>query len=247
MAKGKAGKKKVTSEEKRADKKAKNKAGRSIAAAPASEVAPAESPSPPEPVVVDFWFDPACPWAWLTSRWILEAEKVRPVRVVFHVMSLAVLNQGRDLPDGYRQFLDGAWPAVRVALAVEREYGQESLAAFYTAIGTRYHPQGEPKTRETTEKALADVGLPTGLAELGETGDWDDDLRASHHRGMDPVGDDVGTPVIHYNGSAIFGPVLTPAPTGEEAGRVLDAVVVLTSFPGFYELKRTRESGPVFD
>ena len=143
--------------------------------------------------------------------------------------------------------MDNAWAPVRVALAVEREYGQESLAAFYTAIGTRYHPQGEPRTRETTEKALADVGLPTGLAELGETGDWDDDLRASHHRGMDPVGDDVGTPVIHYDGSAIFGPVLTPAPTGEEAGRVLDAVVVLTSFPGFYELKRTRESGPVFD
>jgi hypothetical protein len=247
MAKGKAGKKKVTSEEKRADKKAKNKAGRSIAAAQAGEVAAAESSSPPEPVVVDFWFDPACPWAWLASRWILEAEKVRPVRVVFHVMSLAVLNQGRDLSESYRQSMDNSWAPVRVALAVEREFGQESLAAFYTAIGTRYHPQGEPRTRETTEKSLADVGLPTGLAELGETGDWDDDLRASHHRGMDPVGDDVGTPVIHYDGSAIFGPVLTPAPTGEEAGRVLDAVVVLTSFPGFYELKRTRESGPVFD
>jgi hypothetical protein len=142
--------------------------------------------------------------------------------------------------------MDNAWAAVRVALAVEREYGQESLAAFYTAIGTRYHPQGEPRTRETTEKALADVGLPTGLAELGETGDWDDDLRASHRRGMDPVGDDVGTPVIHYNGSAIFGPVITPAPTGEEAGRVFDAVVTLTTFPGFYELKRTRTSGPIF-
>lgn len=238
MAKGKSDKKKDQPEAKRADKKAKKKAGRSVA--------PAESSSSPEPVVVDFWFDPACPWAWIASRWILEAEKVRPVRPVFHVMSLAVLNQGRDLPDGYRQFLDGSWPAVRVALAVEREYGQESLAAFYTAIGTRYHPQGEQRNRETTEKALADVGLPTSLAELGETGDWDDDLRASHHRGMDPVGDDVGTPVIHYNGSAIFGPVLTPAPTGEDAGRVLDAVVTLTTFSGFYELKRTRESGPVF-
>jgi protein-disulfide isomerase-like protein with CxxC motif len=243
MAKGKADKKK----DKRAGTRAKKKHARPAAGAVETSAAPeAGSPTQAEPVVVDFWFDPACPWAWLTSRWILEAERVRPVRVIFHVMSLAVLNQGRDLSEDYRRSMDNAWAAVRVALAVEREYGQESLAAFYTAIGTRYHPQGEPRTRETTEKALADVGLPTGLAELGETGDWDDDLRASHRRGMDPVGDDVGTPVIHYNGSAIFGPVITPAPTGEEAGRVFDAVVTLTTFPGFYELKRTRTSGPIF-
>lgn len=200
-----------------------------------------------DPTIVDFWFDPACPWAWMTSRWMLEVESVRPVKTIFHVMSLAVLNDGRDVAPDYRQFLDGAWPAVRVALAVEREFGQEQLAAFYTALGTRYHPQGEPKTRETIEKALADIGLPTSLSGLGDIGDWDDDLRASHHRGMDPVGYDVGTPVIHIGGVAWFGPVVTPAPKGEAAGRLFDAVRELATYPGFYELKRTRTQGPIFD
>ncbi len=199
-----------------------------------------------EPTTVDFWFDPACPWAWLTSRWMVEVEQVRQVKTIFHVMSLAVLNQSKDIPDDYRAGLNKTWAAVRVALGVEREYGQEQLAAFYTAIGTRYHPQGEPRDRDTIEKALSDVGLPTQLADLGDTGDWDDDLRASHHRGMDPVGDEVGTPVIHIGDVAWFGPVITPAPTGEAAGRLFDAVRELATYPGFYELKRTRTQGPIF-
>jgi 2-hydroxychromene-2-carboxylate isomerase len=200
-----------------------------------------------EPTVVDFWFDPACPWAWLTSRWMLEVEQVRPVKTIFHVMSLAVLNQDKDISDDYRAGLNNTWAAVRVALAVEREYGQEQLAAFYTAIGTRYHPQGESRDRETIEKALSDVGLPTELADLGDTGDWDDDLRASHSRGMDAVGYEVGTPVIHIGDVAWFGPVITPAPQGEAAGRLFDAVRELATYPGFYELKRTRTRGPIFD
>jgi hypothetical protein len=206
----------------------------------------AAEPVPVEPTVVDFWFDPACPWAWLTSRWILEVEKVRPVRTHFHVMSLSVLNHDREVAEAHREFLNGAWAAVRVALGVERDFGPEQLAAFYTALGTRYHPQGEPRTRETIEKALSDVGLPTGLVELGDTGDWDDDLRASHHRGMAPVGYDVGTPVIHVGEAAIFGPVVTPRPTGEDAGRLFDAMLTLARFPGFYELKRARSAQPTF-
>ncbi len=199
-----------------------------------------------EPTTVDFWFDPACPWAWLTSRWMREVEQVRPVKTIFHVMSLAVLNQHKDISEDYRAGLADTWPAVRVALGIEREFGQEQLAAFYTAIGTRYHPQGEPKVPETIEKALSDVGLPAELMDLGATGDWDDDLRASHYRGMDPVGDDVGTPVMHIGGVAWFGPVITPAPEGEDAGRLFDAVRELATYPGFYELKRTRTQGPIF-
>ena len=196
---------------------------------------------------VDFWFDPICPWAWMTSRWMLEVEKVRPVKTVFHVMSLSVLNDGRDLPQGYRDMLDVGWAPVRVALGVGERYGQEQLRAFYTAIGTRIHPQQQGFGRDTVEAALRDVGLPLELADLGDVGDNDDALRASHHAGMDPVGYDVGTPVIHVGDVAFFGPVMSPAPKGEEAGTVFDGVRALASYPGFFELKRTRTVGPIFD
>lgn len=197
---------------------------------------------------VDFWFDPHCPWAWMTSRWMLEVEKVRPVRTVFHVMSLSVLNEGRDeLPEDYKQFLAGAWAAVRVALAVEEQYGSQKLGEFYTALGTRFHPNDEPRERATIEGALADVGLPTALADAGETDANDDALRRSHHEGMDPVGAEVGTPVIRIHGKSLFGPVISPAPKGEAAGRLFDGVALVTEYDGFYELKRTRTVGPIFD
>ena len=196
---------------------------------------------------VDLWFDPMCPWAWMTSRWLLEVEKVRDVHVDFHIMSLSVLNDGRDLDEGYQQAMDEGWAAVRVALGVEREHGQKALRDFYTAIGTRFHPGGEPKTRETIEGALSDVGLPVGLADLGETDAHDEALRASHHAGMDAVGDEVGTPVIHLNGKALFGPVISPAPKGEEAGNLFDGFAKVTAYEGFFELKRTRTVGPIFD
>ena len=114
---------------------------------------------------VDFWFDPICPWAWMTSRWMLEVEKVRPVKTVFHVMSLSVLNSGRDLPEDYRALLDQGWAPVRVALAVEERYGQEQLRAFYTAIGTRIHARQQGHGRDILEAALRDVGLPAELAD----------------------------------------------------------------------------------
>jgi 2-hydroxychromene-2-carboxylate isomerase len=196
---------------------------------------------------VDFWFDPICPWAWMTSRWMLEVEQVRPVKTVFHVMSLSVLNDGRDVSDDYRAMLDQGWAPVRVALAVGERYGQEQLRAFYTAIGTRIHVQQEGFGRDTIEGALRDVGLPTDLADAGDVGDDDEALRASHHAGMDPVGYDVGTPVIHVGEVAFFGPVMSPAPKGEEAGKVFDGVVALASYEGFFELKRTRSVGPIFD
>lgn len=199
------------------------------------------------PTTVDFWFDPICPWAWMTSRWMLEVEKVRPVRTVFHVMSLSVLNSGRDVSEDYRRMLDTGWAPVRVALAVEERYGQEQLRAFYTAVGTRIHHQQEGRDRGVLEAALRDCGLPPELVEVGDVGDNDDALRASHHAGMDPVGYDVGTPVIHVGDVAFFGPVMSPAPKGEEAGRVFDGVLALASYDGFYELKRTRTRDPIFD
>lgn len=196
---------------------------------------------------VDLWFDPLCPWAWMTSRWMLEVEKVRDIDLQFHVMSLSVLNDGRDLDEDYRKLMDEGWAGVRVALGVEREHGQAALRDFYTAIGTRLHPGGEEYGRAAIEGALADVGLPVSLADLGETDEHDDELRRSHHAGMDLVGDEVGTPVIHLNGKGLFGPVISPAPKGEQAGRLFDGFALVTEYDGFFEMKRTRTVGPIFD
>ncbi|HMS36973.1 MAG TPA: disulfide bond formation protein DsbA [Arachnia sp.] len=196
---------------------------------------------------VDFWFDPTCPWAWMTSRWMLEVEKVRDVKTVFHVMSLSVLNDGRDLPEEYLAHMRDAWLPARAALLVEQRHGSEKLREFYTEIGTRFHLQREPKTPDVVRAALAAVGADEEIADLAQTDAFDDDLRRSHHEGMDPVGDEVGTPVLRINGMSLFGPVISPAPKGEEAGSLFDGVEKVTAYPGFFELKRTRTVGPIFD
>ncbi|MDO4413080.1 DsbA family protein [Cutibacterium sp.] len=196
---------------------------------------------------VDFWFDPSCPWAWITSRWMLEVEKVRNVHTIFHAMSLAVLNEGRDLPDDYRAEMEKAWIGARAATGVAEVYGQEPVRSFYTALGSRYHLRKEERSIETVKAALAECGFDESIAKRADKGGFDEAMRASHHEGMDPVGQDVGTPVLHINGMALFGPVISPAPRGEEAGQLFDGFEKMTAYPGFFELKRTRAVGPIVD
>jgi 2-hydroxychromene-2-carboxylate isomerase len=200
---------------------------------------------------VQFWFDPLCPWAWITSRWMLEVQRVRPVLTEWRIMSLAYLNliqhEGEGLSEEYLERMARAWGPVRVCAAAANYRGPEILGPLYTAIGTRLHNQGRREDPAVIPEALAEVGLPKSLASAAESTEFDEAIKASHHEAFDDVGLDVGTPVIRINGNALFGPVITPAPKGEAAGRLWDGLVLVAETDGFFELKRTRDRKPSFD
>jgi 2-hydroxychromene-2-carboxylate isomerase len=188
----------------------------------------------------DFWFDPLCPFAWITSRWMLEVEQVRDVTVNWRVMSLYFLNKDRDLSEDYQSRVARGLPIGRVLIAAEQRVGAEALGLLYTAFGSRIHHEKQEVGRDLVVAALADAGLPADLVEAMDDSSYDDALRASHQEAMDRVGDDVGTPTIAFNDSSFFGPVLSKIPRGEDAGRIWDGTIALAAFPYFFEIKRTR-------
>ena len=199
------------------------------------------------PNQADFWFDPLCPFAWITSRWIGEVEAVRDIRTVWHVMSLAVLNEGRDLEPAYRESMDKGWGPVRVIIAAKEQHGEHVVKPLYDSMGTQIHDGGQKDFAIVISKALAECGLPAELADAATSDVFDPQLRASHAEGISLVGQDVGTPVVAFNGTAFFGPVLTRIPRGEQAGELWDATVTLASYPHFFEIKRSRTERPQFD
>ncbi len=196
---------------------------------------------------VDFWFDPACPWAWMTSRWIGEVEKVRQIHTEWHVMALGILNEDKEDSDEHREKMERLKGPVRVVTAAAELHGAGYIKKLYDAMGTRIHP-GEYRDFDVViAESLEEAGLPAELAQYATSDDYDGQLKTSHDKGISLVGEDVGTPVVAFNGTAFFGPVMTPAPKGEDAGKVWDGAVLLAGYPGFYELKRTRNEGPIFD
>lgn len=195
----------------------------------------------------EFWFDPLCPWAWMTSRWMTEVQQVRDVDVTWSLMSLSVLNEGRDdLPDSYQELMVSGWGPVRVVIAARKEHGDAVVKPLYDALGERIHHR-EQDYDTAIAGALEELGLPAELAQAARSDANDAELRASHARAIDLVGDEVGTPVVAVEGVAFFGPVVTPAPQGEAAGRLWDGCVLVAGTDGFFEIKRSRTRGPVFE
>lgn len=202
---------------------------------------------------VDLYFDPVCPLAWITSRWLLEVERRRPIDLRFRLMSLLMLNENREVDPAYRRLLDRSPGPARVCAAAAARHGDPILRPLYTAIGSalftdehlpvvlraRARPDRWSRlVRQATATALAELDLDPALAHAADSTAYDERLRACNDTGMGPVGE-VGTPTVHIDGAAISGPVLTSIPRGGEATRLFDAVRTLTANRAFFELKRT--------
>ncbi|WP_018349614.1 DsbA family protein [Longispora albida] len=195
---------------------------------------------------VDVWVDPICPWAWRTAQWLQEAEQVRDLAVRYNIMSLSLLNEGRDDVDRrYKLLLNRGWAGVRVCVAARERHGPGIIRPLYSAMARHIHEEGTGMGDRMVRAALAEVGLPGELAEAATSTEFDDLLRASHMAGLADLGDAAGTPILHSGGRAFFGPVVNAAPAGEAAGQLWDAVAVLASAPEFFEFKRARGNGDV--
>jgi len=203
--------------------------------------------TPTTPTAVDFWFDPNCPWAWMTSRWVGEVEGQRPLDVSWHVMSLYVLNEHQDVPEDYKERLARGQVYPRLVTAARLRLGDDVVKPLYDALGEHIHHRQEDDPAVVVPAVLEELGLDADLAEYAWSDEVDAATRESHRDGIERVGQDVGTPVIAVEGTAFFGPVISPAPKGQQALDLWDGVVAAARYPGFFELKRSRTVGPIFD
>ena len=199
---------------------------------------------------VDFYWDPICPWCWITSRWMVDVDRQKQIHVNWKLFSLKKINQDRDIPEHFKILHQIGLRALRVAAAVSKEYGNDGLAKLYTVMGTRYHHDNEDIDEpDILEEILKACGFPTQLADAVDAEAWDKIIAADMDQAVAKVGTDVGVPLIVLDGGrgpGFFGPVFSPAPTGTSAVALWDAIIIAGGTPGFFELKRTRETGPLF-
>lgn len=182
----------------------------------------------------------------MTSRWVDEVAKHRPLEVTWRIMSLAVLNENQDVPESYKAFFPRALRYTRLVAAVSELEGPQWVKPLYDELGERIHPGGSKNPDEVIPAALAALGLNADYGKYSDSDEYDEQMRSSHFDGIGRVGEDVGTPVIAVNGVAFFGPVISPAPTGQQALTLWDGVVAAASYEGFFELKRSRTRDPQF-
>jgi 2-hydroxychromene-2-carboxylate isomerase len=206
----------------------------------------------------EFFFDPVCPWAWITSRWMTEVASHRGIKVHWNFISLKVLNEGKTLDPDYAKRAavshGRGLRLLRVAAAVRAEKGHEAVHGVYTAFGTVIHPDQMAEVYDKDNKAIAfalkELGHDGALADQADNEDWDAQIRASTALALSRTGKDVGTPIVTYappDGPSLFGPVISHAPKGEEAGELWDHLSYIARNPDFAELKRAIRSRPRFD
>lgn len=199
---------------------------------------------------VEFYWDPVCPWCWITSRWMIDVGSQKQIQVNWKLFSLKKINAGRDIAKDFKILHEMGLRALRVAAAVRKEYGNEGIAKLYTVMGTRYHHDKEDIDEpEVLDKILQTCGFAKQLADAVNKNAWDKMIAADMDQAIAKVGRDVGVPLIVLDGGkgpGFFGPVFSPAPSGQAAVELWDAIIVAGRTPGFFELKRTREIGPQF-
>lgn len=206
---------------------------------------------------VEFFWDPICPWAWITSRWLVNVVAQKPMEVEWRFLSLSLINEERkyhdEFPPEYERAHTRGLELLRVAAAVRAELGSAAVLPLYSALGRTIHNDGNATAFDEptgVERVLTGLGYPVDLAAAATSAERDDLIRSETNEALDRCGGNVGTPVLSFSppgGPSFFGPVISRAPKGKEALDLWDAVAVLGSNAHFSELKRSTRGRPQFD